>query len=209
MPKHNNLPDHSIEASNLKNKINPKICEKIKNKYTLEVDFNLHQYLLDAVLWYKFNKDIQSKRSHKEQVILLDELGERSNSLLECFDKLGFEERGKIIEKFGPSLDIDEIRYKLNHLAIHAPILAKEIQTNIKSGSQANTPLINFVSRLATIYRLGTKFKPTCFYNDVDSKYTGEFLEFTTEILDEIGESCSNTTIGEVISEVLKFHGTR
>ena len=136
MSKDKNLPDHStiIEAVDLQTEINQKECEKLKNEHTFNIDFNLYQHLLDAVLWYESNKYLLSKRSDEEQAILLDELGKRSNSLLECFDKLGFEERGKILDKFGPSLDIDEIRFELNHLAIHAPILAKEIKTNIKIG---------------------------------------------------------------------------
>ena len=208
MPKRKILPDHSniIEAIDLKTEIDQKECEKIKNKFTFDEEFNLHQYLLDAILWYETNKYLLSKRSDKEQAILLEELGKRSNSLLECFDKFGFEERGKIIDKFGPSLDINEIRYKLNFLAIAAPILAKEIQTNIPPGRKPNTPLKNFVLRLATIYQLGTKFKPTCNYNEVDSQYSGDFVEFTTQVLEEIGENRTNCSIGQLINEVLKYN---
>ncbi len=203
------LPDHSIEASGLKSEVDSNQCEKLKKQYGFNVDFNLFGYLLDAVLWYKSQKDIQAKRSVTEQITLLDELGERSNSLLECFDKLGYEERGKIIDRFGTHLDLEDIRYKLNALSMHSPIIAKELKENVSKDSKENNPLKNFLSRLALIYELGTKCKPKCHYDDANTKYSGDFLEFTSEVLNEINEVHSNSAIGQVIIEVLKIHKVR
>ncbi len=206
MSKLKKLPDHSIEASGLKSKVDSNQCEKLKKQYGFKAEFNLYGYLLDAVLWYKSHKDIQAKRSVAEQITLLDELGERSNSLLECFDKLGFEERGKIIDRFGTHLDLEDIRYKLNALSMHSPIIAKELKGKVSKDSKENNPLKNFISRLAIIYELGTRCKPKCNYDDENSKYSGDYLEFSSEILNEINEVHSNSAIGQVIHEVLEIH---
>jgi len=207
MSKQKKLPDHRIEATNLLTELTESRCEELKIIYGFNNDFKLYEKLLDSFQKYEFDKETVSKSLIKEQIELLEALEKRCKLTVECIDHLGSIERDALINKFGPNLDFDDLRFKLDILAVHSSSIASELKPNIPKGKPSDPSINPYLSRLVNIYVDGTGREAECWYYPQKSKYSGKFFKFVSEIFVEFGVKEPNSGLAQKIISVKKSLG--
>jgi len=203
MSKQEKLPNHKINESYLANYIDQDFSNNLKYKYKFNEAFNLYGYLLDTLFCYDSLKGTQSKKSIKAQRALFKKLGKRCKSTSKCLENIGYKERYAIFEQLSDQIDINEMHNELAALANCASIIAKILKNTTPKDITVNARHNRLLSRLADIYQLGTGNNLLIpWYDPRQDTYSGNFLDFVCEFLEEIDEEHSNAYISQCIKRL-------